>query len=261
VRVIQFGGLERSFQVHVPKSYDPRISMPVVFVFHAFGSDVLQMMLYARFREKADREGFIVVHPQGRLNSWNGGTCCGVAASQDVDDVGFVRATLNSLKSDLCIDPKRVFATGMSNGGFFAHRLACELSDEIAAVASVAGVLGVSSCQPRRPVPVLQIHGTADAVVPFSGNAILGFRSVPATVATWRRLNACQNRSRITLRKPDSACEAWSECQSGSEVVLCTVRLGGHTWPGAFPLPGAYTSPFLDATDVAWDFMRTHPIP
>jgi polyhydroxybutyrate depolymerase len=110
----------------------------------------------------ADREGFVTVYPDGLgvLGTWNGGGCCGYAVQNDVDDVGFVTALLDHLEQALCIDRARVFASGMSNGGIFSHRLACEQSERIAAIAPVAGTLMIESCAPSRSVSVMHIHGS-----------------------------------------------------------------------------------------------------
>ncbi len=260
-REIRSGERDRKFRVHVPTTYDPTRPTPVVLVLHAFGSSATEMAIYARFNEKSDTAGFIAVHPEGVLRSWNAGACCGEAARNDVSDVAFIRDVLSALARDTCVDERRVFATGMSNGGFLSHRLGCELSDRIAAIAPVAGVLGVPTCSPPRPVPVLQFHGTADTVVPFGGSSTLGFRGVLETIDLWKGVDGCSGPPRETLSTVDAKCETWSACRPGGEVALCTVRGGGHTWPGGLPIVGAYTTPNVDATDLAWEFMRSHPMP
>jgi polyhydroxybutyrate depolymerase len=136
----------------------------------------------------------------------------------------------------------------MSNGGFFSHRLACEMADTFASVAPVAGVLGIdpSACRPSRPLAVLDIHGTADAVVPYSGGTpilpvdlgpVLDFRSVPDTVTVWRQKNGCLGAPATIFQKGDATCISYRGCQAGVEVVHCAIDGGGHTWPGGVPVP------------------------
>jgi len=258
--VIRSGGADRTARVHVPESYRPTSRTPLVLVFHAYLSDAPQMILYGGMNAKADEAGFIAVHPQGTANSWNAGACCGEAARGGVDDVGFVRDLLDTLEAELCVDPRRIFATGMSNGGFFSHRLACELSERIAAVAPVAGVLGLGTCTPTRPVSVLQFHGTLDSVVPYGGSDTLGFGSVASTMDGWRRRDGCHGPPREVARTTDVRCEAW-DCMEQSEVRLCTVTGGGHTWPGGLPIAGVHTSQSVRAADAAWAFFQAHPLP
>lgn len=250
--------------VHVPASYDPTVPTPVVLNFHGYTSDAGQEELLSNMNAKSDAAGFITVYPNGTgtPQSWNAGACCGQASQDQVDDVGFVRTLIGELESKLCVDRQRVFATGMSNGGFLSHRLACELSDEIAAVAPVAGVLGIPDCAPARPVPVMGFHGTADPLVPYDGSASLGFPSVPDTYAGWAMRDGCTTQTMETYRNNDAHCSTWLGCAAGSEVTLCTVDNGGHTWPGGMPVPSlGYTTPNLSATDAMWTFFQHHPLP
>ena len=149
-----------------------------------------------------------------------------------------------------------------------SHRLGCELADRIAAIAPVAGVLGIApdACQPSRPVPVFDVHGTGDIVVPYNGGTPLVprlgfglvFRSVQETMQVWRERNACSEVAEVTYERGDVTCETWSSCAEGADVQLCTVRRGGHTWPGA-PLFG--TSQNLETTEAIIDFFEDHPMP
>jgi polyhydroxybutyrate depolymerase len=211
--------------------------------------------------EKSDAAGFIAVHPlgTGSSKSWNGGACCGEAASKPVDDVQFVRDLLDEVATRICVDDKRVFATGMSNGGFLSHRLACELSDRIAAIAPVAGVLGVKTCSPKRAVPVMHFHGTADSLVPYAGNA--DFPSVEEMMAAWAARDGCASTPATSFEKGDTKCRTWSGCATGSLVTLCTVDGGGHTWPGGLPIPTGKTTTAISATDAMWTFFVDHPMP
>ncbi len=259
-------GGERVFDVHVPAKYDPARRTPVVFDFHGFTSDEKQQALLSGLNAKADEAGFVAVHARGTgvPLSWNAGACCGQAAGQGgepVDDVRFVRDMLDRLESQLCVDEKRVYATGMSNGGFLSHRLACEMSDRIAAIAPVAGVLGLQACAPSRHVPVMHFHGTLDTLVPYRGEPMKGFPSVASTINAWAERNGCSSAKVETFRKVDTVCETHQGCADGATVTLCTVQGGGHTWPGGLPVPPlGHTTSNLSATDAMWDFFAAHPM-
>ncbi len=253
-------GRTREFFVHLPPSYDPNVATPLVFDFHGrLFTATLQMGLTG-MRDVADAEGFIVVHPEGIGRTWNGGVCCGEASREDVDDVGFVSAMIDEISASLCIDEKRVYATGMSNGGFMSHRLACELSDRIAAIAPVAGVLGITQCAPARPVPVLHFHGTDDNIVGYNG--IRGYLSVADSMEGWVTRNACSPMSTPDFMLDDVRCELWNGCQGGAEVKLCTIDGGGHTWPGGTPIPGlGDTTQTISASQMAWEFFERFTLP
>jgi polyhydroxybutyrate depolymerase len=212
------------------------------------------------FAEVADQKGFVVAFPDGISGSWNAGVCCGIAAGTGVDDVGFVSDLVDRLLAEYCVDPKRVFATGFSNGGFLSHRLACELPNKIAAVASVSGVMGIQKCAPPRAVPVLQIHGTSDPIVPYNGNALLGYPSVDATMSGWVSRNGCGSKSEVS-RAGSTHCDGWSGCRDGGDVELCTVEGGDHGWPGGGTLWTDAGPPagFVASTAIV-DFFDRHPM-
>jgi polyhydroxybutyrate depolymerase len=256
--------VDRTVHVHVPKSYVATTGTPVVMSFHGYTSNGSQQDILARMSEKADKAGFIAVHPEGTgtTPSWNAGACCGDAASTAIDDIAFVGKIIDELELKLCVDPHRIYATGMSNGGFLSHRIACELSTRVAAVAPVAGVLAIPTCLPARPVPIFQFHGTADGLVAYNGNPGLGFPSVPQTMAAWAARNGCGKTARETVKKGDVTCLTYDGCKAGAEVSLCTVMNGGHTWPGGTPVPTlGYTTMDIVATDAMWDFFVKHPLP
>jgi polyhydroxybutyrate depolymerase len=231
--------------------------------FHGYSSNASRQMILTGLVSAADEAGVIAVHPDGFDASWNAGKCCGTAASEDRDHVGYVRALLASLESTLCVDTRRVYSTGMSNGGFLSHRLGCELSDRIVAIAPVAGVIGISDCAPVRPVPVLHIHGTDDSLVPYEGGGFLDFPSVMATVAGWASRDRCADAGdAITYAQGEVTCQGWQRCDAGSTVTLCTVEGGGHTWPGGTPVPVlGHTTTDLDATRAALAFFALHALP
>jgi polyhydroxybutyrate depolymerase len=266
---ITSGGLQRSFDLHVPPKYDPTRGTPLVFMFHGYSMTAASIAAATHFSDVADARTMIVAYPTGtgpaNFASFNAGDCCGTAASSQVDDVGFTRDMLSNLEADYCVDPKRVFSTGLSNGGFFSYTLACELSDKIAAVAPVAGVLGVApaTCAPSRPVPVLHIHGTGDVVVPYGGGV---YRSVGATVDAWKAKDTCApadgGAGTVVYTKGDVSCTSFGPCAAGSDVELCTVTGGGHQWPGGSLLPyGGSPTPNLIASEAIADFFQAHAMP
>jgi polyhydroxybutyrate depolymerase len=257
--VLVYDDIERSYVVYVPASYDHEAFTPLVLAFHGYANSPGQQEEWSALSEKAAAAGFVLVYPRGTgfISGWNGGDCCGSM----VDDVGFVSALIDRLQEDLCIDPQRVYATGFSNGGFLSHRLACELSDRIAAIASVAGVMGIDDCTPTRPVPVLQMHGTGDLVVPYGGSTLLGFESVPETIAAWVARDGCEGEPVVSYQHEEVTCERHERCEAGVEVELCTVEGGGHTWPGGADIFGAGpTTQNLAANDRLWDFFVAHPL-
>jgi polyhydroxybutyrate depolymerase len=259
---LTFSGAARTFNVHVPASYDPNKPTPVVLDFHGLTMAAAEEDLLTGMNAKADSTGFIAVEPQGQGTSWNAGACCAPANAENVDDIGFVDAMLDQLEASLCVDPHRIFATGMSNGGFFSHRLGCELAARVAAIAPVAGVEAMPTCNPSRPVPVMEFHGTLDPLVPYGGSTVLGFPSVPDTFSGWAARDGCTGEPTDTYDDNDSHCATYTSCAAGAEVTLCTVDGGGHTWPGGLPVPTlGYTTPYLSATDAMWGFFQAHPLP
>ncbi len=267
------GGLGRTAVVHVPPTYDPTKETMLVLNFHGYGSDDVQQRGLTQMDLAADAHGFIVAYPTGVAASWNAGQCCGTAWTNAVDDVAFVKALLAQLESTWCIDPKRVHATGMSNGGFLSHRLACEMADTFASIAPVAGVLGIdpSACKPSRPIAVLDVHGTLDTVVPYAGGMpilaidlgpVLGFRSVPDTIRFWQQRNGCTGAPTTVFQKDDATCTRYGACEAGVEVVHCAIEGGGHTWPGGAPVWWfGKTSTAMSATDMMVAFFKAHPMP
>jgi polyhydroxybutyrate depolymerase len=258
---ITSSGTSRMVDVHVPPSYDPTRAMPVVFNIHGFTMGPAEEAQLTLMNAKADAEGVIVMYPYGTgfPLSFNGGACCGTAATTNVNDIQFVRDILTTASDKLCVDATRVYATGLSNGAFLSHRIGCELADLIAAIAPVAGVLLVPTCAPSRPVPVMEFHGTADEFDPWNGDAAIGVPSVPATFDGWATRNSCTGDPVQTYSHGDATCQTYQQCKGDADVTLCTITGGGHTWPGGTPVPvlGA-TSNDINATDAMWTFFAAH---
>jgi polyhydroxybutyrate depolymerase len=256
-------GMAREYWLHLPAGH-PLRHLPLVFDFHGFTSSGRQQAALTGFEAKADAEGFLVVHPEGTglPTSWNAGSCCGAAVLGDVDDVGFVRAMIERISSGLDVDPHRIYSTGFSNGGYLTHRLGCEEASVFAAGAPVSGVLGMDSCAPSRPFPVLAFHGTADGVVLYDGGGWGGGDSVQDTMDGWAARNGCGATTHVTFEQGDVTCARYDACPEGADVELCTIEGGGHTWPGGtdMPLLGKTTHD-LSATDAMWAFFAAHPLP
>ena len=273
------GDLQRSAIVHVPPRYVRAVPMPVVLAFHGGGANADTMVRFSGLNEKADEAGFIAVYPNGtgrlsRMLTFNGGNCCGQAAANGLDDVEFTRRLLDDVANACTIDPKRVFATGMSNGGIMAYRLASELSDRIAAIAPVGGPMGTKACRPGRPVSVIHFHGTDDAFAPFQGGRGRGlsgtsFFSVDHSIAAWVEADGC-NPTPVTIRLPDTTDDGttvtrttYGQGKDGAEVVLIAIEGGGHTWPGREPRLASLGKSTRDisANDLMWAFFQRHPLP
>ena len=259
--------LERSYILYVPASYDAANPVPLVFNFHGYGSNASQQIFYGDFRPIADQEGFLVVHPDGTRDQantthfnvgWGGST---------VDDVGFTNALLDVLAAEYSINMDRVYSTGMSNGGFMSYLLACELSDRIAAVASVTGSMTTNltqTCDSDRPMPVLEIHGTNDATVPYDGAAFA--EGIDDVIAYWVDFNDCDTEPAIeniedTNTSDGSTVEhhVYANGTDGVQTELFKIIGGGHTWPGsAFDLGG--TNYDINASAEVWRFFNRYDI-
>lgn len=284
LRTVKVGELERRYEFHRPASVDVAKALAVVIAFHGGGGNPQSMRRLSGLSEKADAAGFIVVYPYGtgklenQFLTFNGGGCCGYAMENGIDDVAFVRALLDDLASVTSIDTRRVYATGLSNGGIISHRVAAELADRIAAIAPIGGPLMMESIQPSRAVPVMHFHGTDDANAPFQGGygkgfmgrgGVTDFKSVEFTLQTWIKANGCETTPKVEPL-PDavndgmtSTRKTWSGGKDGSEVVLIEVKGGGHTWPGMKPIVEALGPSTMDisANDLMWEFFQKHTLP
>jgi polyhydroxybutyrate depolymerase len=271
-RTLVHEGLKRRYLVHVPKGYDASKPTPLVVALHGGGGsmEIQSNDAYYGLITKSDQSGVIVVFPNGysrrrtgKLATWNAGECCGAARDEHANDVGFVRAMLGDVRKSLNIDAKRIFATGMSNGGMMSYRLACEMSDEFRAIASVAGTDNTRTCRPKKPMSVLHIHAKNDTHVLFEGGAgpdafkpaVNDFTSVPSTISKWIELNACAAQPKRALENAGAYCDLYSRCGGGTRVQLCVTEDGGHSWPGGQQPRGTGTpSRAISATDEIWRF-------
>lgn len=295
------GWPDRQFDVYLPGSYDPTVPTPLVIAFHGGGGwrQSAAMTSCAGgdltagncLHAVGERHGFITVYPDGtanppsrRIRTWNagggdGGLNCasGYACREGIDDVSFVEDLLAAVADVYRIDPDRVYATGLSNGGAMSHRVGCELSDRFAAIASVGGgnQLGAAGgCFPSRPVSVLEIHGTDDPCWAYAGgveHCAPGETGVKVgaaeTIAIWVSALGCDTEPAME-DLPDPAADGttttaftYTGCEDGVEVQFLSVDGGGHTWPGGhrFSLQAGRVSRDFDASEVIWEFFAEHP--
>jgi len=254
---VDVDGVARSYDLFVPTTYSATTDAPLVVNFHGLLGSPSQQSDFSQFNATAQERGMLVAYPAGIGASFNGGVCCGDASAGNVDDVGFARALVQDVASKMCVDPKRVYATGMSNGGHMAHRLACEAADVFAATASVAGVLSLAAaCTPSRPISIVQFHGTADSIVSYNG-----IPAVPPMMEAWAARNGCSPASETTFDSGDMFCETWPGCDAGVEVSLCTIDGGGHCWPGNASCLFGNSSTQLHASDEIADMFESQPLP
>lgn len=249
---------------------------PLVIALHGGGGNGKTMV--PRWADKAQAEGIVVAFPDGvgrdgRMATWNAGGCCGQAMATKSDDVGFIGALIDELVRSGVADPKRVYVTGMSNGGMLTHKVALALSGKIAAAAVVAGAMFGDEAAPAGPVPVMIMHGVKDQIVPYAGGpSPVGFvasaqsrdfQAVEKTVAFWVKADACATPPKASPAG-EVQTEDWSSCSAGSEVLFYRLASATHTWPGAKAPAGAsrilemtrYDA--IDATDAAWTFFKRH---
>ena len=291
-------GLERKYLVHVPSSYDAIQSTPVVFNIHGGGGNGENQRNMSNMNVNSDKHGYIVVYPDGigkiflgkELLNWNGKV--GGKAEEVVsknDDVSFFSKMIDDLKNKFNIDEKRVYATGLSNGGQMSHRLGCDLSDKIAAIAPIGAPMGINySCNPSKAVPTMIIHGKKDPCALYDGGQcggcyqeFLGLdpsagefacASIETITDDWIKRNSCSSESQMTYQNGDVMCKTYDDCTVNSEVMLCTSSNAGHTWPSEISpfkiipaLDDKYHSVVGDVTydisnDQIWEFFERHSL-
>ena len=274
-RTIRVDGRERSYVLRVPSGNPGEAGRtPLVIVLHGGGGNARNAETMTGFTAKGNAEGFIVAYPEGTarrgpLLTWNAGHCCGYAMQERVNDVAFIRALIHELSSHYPIDPKRIFVTGMSNGAMMSHRIGIELSDEVAAIAPVVGTVFGDEARPRSRVSALMINGMRDESVPYAGGPSGGrFRQswdgTPTKPALdqarfWAYANGCNAMPGTDDR--GAYLVGRYRCASPIGVEIYSVKDNGHAWPGgrSGSRLGDPPSTAINATDVIWEFFRTHP--
>ncbi len=270
-------GRERTYSVHIPAGEHAGLPFPLVLALHGrLGNGEGQARL-SHFDRVSDAHGFIVVYPDGLDRSWADGREATPSDKNGVNDTKFISELIEKLSREYHIDEKRIYATGMSNGGFMSGRLACELSSRIAAVATVAASLSdntAATCHPEQPISVMVMQGTADPLVPFEGGPLgkKGDRgkvlSHANAVKKWVELDGC-GAEPVKNHIPDNAGDgtsvnvtAYSKCRGASEVLDYVILNGGHAWPGGMQYLGerliGKTSMNIDASELIWQFFSSH---
>ena len=273
---ITFDGVARNFIVYLPSGYNNSGKMPLIFAIHGGSGTPEGMINIANFKTIADRDKVVLVYPEGVQKNWNDGRP--TAPNQlGINDVGFFNQMCDYMINNYSVDAKKIYATGISNGGFMSTRLGCELSNRIAAIAVNAATIEATTiapnCKPNRPVPALYIHGTTDPLVPFLGGQITAGGTAGGTILShfqviekWVALNGCNSTPTIT-DLPDIANDGttikqrvYSGGTNGSEVVSYVVLNGGHTWPQGYQYLNeaiiGKTSQDMNACEVIWTFFK-----
>jgi polyhydroxybutyrate depolymerase len=271
----------RSYSAYIPSTYKPEIPSPLLIALHGLSGWGLQLMDNTEFNNLAEANGFIVAYPNGNpelvdnrvIRSWNGGGCCAISQRNNSDDVGYIKNLIDDVSSRYSINSKRVYLTGHSNGSMLAQKLACQLSNKIAAVAVVAGRLLLDSCNPESPVSILQIYGTADTLNPENGGTTsytlgtytyqFSSRPVMSSVQMLAAANGCSTNfsENKNVSNKDLTISTWPDCKSG--VVVSSIKITGasHAWMG-HPAQSAESlklsgEPYMkiDASKVIWSFL------
>jgi len=253
------GGVTREYLLHISSTYDAGTAVPLLINIHGFSATAQQQALLSGMSGKSDNEGFIVVYPQalGDPPTWRVGPLGG-----GDEDLAFIVDLIDHMQAGYNIDPRRIYATGISNGGGMVNRLGCELADRVAAIGPVSGAyLFDEDCSPARPVPVVAFHGTADQLVPYEGKGI-SLPPIEVWAGDWARRNGCSAESTVSYQQGEVSGQTWGACRDQADVVLYTIQDGGHTWPGVGALPGLEgATKDIIATDVMWVFFMDHPKP
>jgi polyhydroxybutyrate depolymerase len=268
-------GVTRRYLLYVPKTYDRSKPTPLVISMHGRGTWPAVEMHISRWNEVADEHGFLVVYPAGSGAFWGGfrpGPQAWHMGPRSLGrDVSFISDLIDELQAEYNIDPTRIYADGLSNGGGMAFALSCRLSDRIAAVGAVAAAqafLPVDRCGDSRPVATVAFHGTADPLAPYNGGSSPISPGLFPDIQDWtarvERRNQCKGDPSDTRITASVRRLAYANCAENADVILYSVEGGGHTWPGGKPLPEwlvGRTTREINATSVMWEFFMQHPRP
>lgn len=260
---VSFDGEKRTYLLHVPDNYDESVTTSLIIALHGGTGSAKNVEEQSLLPELSDQEGFILCSPNGLNRTWNAGWCCGKAEENNVDDIGFIAALIDELTGNYNIDPKRVYVTGMSNGGMMAYRLACELSDKIAAIAPVAGTMVTTSCLAENQVSVIHFHSYEDSNVPWNGgqgNGLSDHHNSPldSVMMVWGGLNNCAVVTEESRTGYDY--HSWTNCTDSTELILYLTEDGGHSWPGGTQPRSQADAPSatINANELMWAFFQAH---
>ncbi|MDH3643778.1 MAG: alpha/beta hydrolase-fold protein [Gammaproteobacteria bacterium] len=266
-------GERREFLLHVPDSYDPTTTTPLIISLHAGATWPAHQMNLSRWNQLADEHGFIVVYPAGIPEIFNAARIWQPTPEGVLNDSEFISTLIDMLIAQYNIDETRIYANGMSMGGGMAFALSCTLSDRIAAIGMVAAAqaLPFSWCPTKRPAPLIAFHGTADVMVPYQGGPLGDifnpvkpvYPPVREFTANWAQRNRCASDPAETPVAADVIRLEYRGCAEEAHVVLYTILGGGHSWPGGKPPPQwrvGTTSNSIDATREMWTFFQNHAL-
>lgn len=267
-----FDGIERTYLVHLPLNYSNVEKLPLIIAMHGGFGSATNLQNQSQLSKKADQANFIVVYPEGvkggvlNIRTWNAGWCCGYASDSDIDDIGFIDALIDTLISKYPIDESKIYATGMSNGGFMSYRLACELSERIAAIAPVAASMSMDFCEPKRTVPIISFHSYLDKNVPYYGGQGSGFSNhhnspQDSVLNYWSSLNNCNSTNDTIIEDDRYVYIKRNNCNCGSEIHQYITKDGGHSWPGGkSTITGDDVSLYINANDLMWEFFKQYSL-
>lgn len=267
-----YDGFERTYLVHIPQHYSNNEPLPLIIAMHGGLGSASNLQNQSQLSKKADEDNFIVVYPEGvaggilNIRTWNAGWCCGHASDSNIDDVGFINVLIDTLLSKYSINENRIYATGMSNGGFMSYRLACELSDRIAAIAPVAASMSLKGCSPGRSVPIISFHSYQDTNVPYLGGLGSGLsyhHNSPqdSVLDAWKIFNNCNEKNDTVVNNSEYTFIKRFNCECNSEIHQYLTKDGGHSWPGGKKtISGDESSNFINANDLMWDFFKQYTL-
>lgn len=269
-KTFEFEGATRMHKVYLPANFSD--NSPLVLNLHGYTSNAFQQVFYTNMNAVAEENDFVVVFPDGTTDQYGITFWNSEILGESVNDLGYLEALIDSMILNYNIDPNRVYMCGMSNGGFMSYYSACELSDRIAAIASVTGTMNnaiLDNCNPERAVPVLEIHGTADGTVPYNGASSTGsfqtMMPIEEVVDFWVNHNNCMLESELELEDISTSDMStvthfkYTGGDNGSSVEHYRINEGGHTWPGSIiPLPS--TNHDIIASEVIWDFFKQYTL-
>jgi polyhydroxybutyrate depolymerase len=228
-------GVDYAYRVVVPRTYDPRVPAALVVNWHALTSSPAETRALTHIDQAGEEANVVMVYPQSPDKSWDVGTCCTeIEGGKRRDEVVFVRELLADVQLKLCIDSKRIYASGFSNGAMLSHMLACRMSDVFAAVVPMSGTLTIpeADCKPTRPIPILMINGTEDPLVGYNASSLSGGLPVRDAFAFWAHENQCTGAPEPSFIHGDASCQTYTHCKAGAAVTLCTIKGMGHCIAG-----------------------------
>ena len=266
-----YDGMNRTFLVHKPTGYTGSEDLPLVVAMHGGFGSATNLQNQSQLSVKADASNFIVVYPEGvkspaNITSWNAGSCCGYAEANNIDDVGFIDSLLDHMVANFAIDTDRIYATGMSNGGMLAYRLACEIPERIAAIAPVATTMVAEMCTPSKAVPIIHFHSYEDGSVPYNGgvgDGVSKHYNPPhdSVFNAWSGHNSCQSNNYTIIHNDDYTLVTWTDCECLYEIQYYITTDGGHSWHGGKKtLIGDTVSVHVNASDKMWEFFQIHSL-